>query len=218
MISTGKAFSQPIQERISHGTQWFWSNLSFDDWTQFLERPLRVEVKRIAVGNPKTVPAGRYAEEALRHFHLWDGLKDKLIFAENVRQVLDYVARNEVDAGLGYSTDAARQDQRSEDCRESPCREPSSPSSIRSESSKGQKRSTWQGHLLSSVISPEGQRFSVSTWFSRVIPLNRDGYLGRYGFFIAFFSEAIVAGRVSGDRLCRPGRDGNGLSPGKKKL
>jgi len=63
-------------------------------------------VKRIAIGNPKTVPAGRYAEEALKQFNLWDVLKDKLIFAENARQVLDYVAREEVDAGLVYSTDA----------------------------------------------------------------------------------------------------------------
>ncbi len=64
------------------------------------------EVKKIAIGNPKTVPAGRYAEEALKHFNLWNAVKDKLIFAENVRQVLDYVARGEVDAGLVYSTDA----------------------------------------------------------------------------------------------------------------
>ena len=68
---------------------------------------LKGAVKRIAMGNPKTVPAGRYAEEALRHFHLWEALKEKLVFGENVRQVLDYVARNEVDAGLVYSTDAA---------------------------------------------------------------------------------------------------------------
>jgi molybdate transport system substrate-binding protein len=66
----------------------------------------RKEVGKIAIGNPKTVPAGRYAEEALRHFNLWEGLKEKLIFGENVRQVLDYVARGEVDAGLVYSTDA----------------------------------------------------------------------------------------------------------------
>jgi molybdate transport system substrate-binding protein len=66
----------------------------------------RGEVKKVAIGNPKTVPAGRYAEEGLRYFNLWDAIKDKLIFAENVRQVLDYVARNEVDAGLVYSTDA----------------------------------------------------------------------------------------------------------------
>ena len=66
----------------------------------------RKQVGKVSIGNPKTVPAGRYAEEALRHFNLWEGLKEKLIFAENVRQVLDYVARAEVDAGLVYSTDA----------------------------------------------------------------------------------------------------------------
>jgi len=71
-----------------------------------LEDLLRREVGKIAIGGPQTVPAGRYAEEALRHFNLWEGLKEKLIFAENVRQVLDYVARDEVDAGLVYLTDA----------------------------------------------------------------------------------------------------------------
>jgi molybdate transport system substrate-binding protein len=66
----------------------------------------RGEIQKIAIGNPKTGPAGRYAEEVLRYFNLWDGIKDRLIFAENVRQVLDYVARGEVDAGMVYSTDA----------------------------------------------------------------------------------------------------------------
>jgi len=64
------------------------------------------EVKRIVIGNPKTVPAGRYAAEVLKSLHLWDGIMDKLVLAENVRQVLDYVARNEVDAGMVYTTDA----------------------------------------------------------------------------------------------------------------
>ena len=71
-----------------------------------LEDLLRREVGKIAIGDPRTVPAGRYAEEALRHHNLWDAVKEKLVFAENVRQVLDYVAREEVDAGLVYSTDA----------------------------------------------------------------------------------------------------------------
>jgi molybdate transport system substrate-binding protein len=66
----------------------------------------RPEVKKIAIGNPATVPAGRYAEQVLKKLNLWDPLKDKLVFAENVRQVLDYVARGEVDAGLVYATDA----------------------------------------------------------------------------------------------------------------
>ena len=68
---------------------------------------LEARVGRIVVGNPRTVPAGQYAEESLRALGLWDRLQPKLIFAENVRQALDYVARGEVDAGFVYSTDAA---------------------------------------------------------------------------------------------------------------
>jgi molybdate transport system substrate-binding protein len=64
------------------------------------------KVKRIAVGNPKTVPAGRYTAEVLDYYGIKQKIKDKLIYAENVRQVLDYVARGEVDAGIVYSTDA----------------------------------------------------------------------------------------------------------------
>ena len=64
------------------------------------------KVKHIAVGNPKTVPAGRYAAEVLDYYGITQKIKDKLVYAENVRQVLDYVARGEVDAGIVYSTDA----------------------------------------------------------------------------------------------------------------
>ena len=69
------------------------------------------EVKKIAIGNPKTVPAGRYAMEVFNHYKIADAIKDKLILAENVRQVLDYVARGEVDAGLVYQTDAMTRSQ-----------------------------------------------------------------------------------------------------------
>jgi molybdate transport system substrate-binding protein len=64
------------------------------------------EIRKIAMGNPKTVPAGRYAEEIFRYHRIYDAIKDKLIFAENVRQVLDYVGRGEVDAGVIYLSDA----------------------------------------------------------------------------------------------------------------
>jgi len=66
----------------------------------------KAEVKKIVIANPKSVPAGRYAEEVLKYFNLWEAVKDKLVFAEHVRQALDYVARNEVDAAIVYSTDA----------------------------------------------------------------------------------------------------------------
>jgi molybdate transport system substrate-binding protein len=62
-------------------------------------------ISRLAIGNPKTVPAGQYAEQALKSMALWDLLKSRLIPAENVRQVLDYVARDEVDAGFVYASD-----------------------------------------------------------------------------------------------------------------
>lgn len=74
-----------------------------------IERPADLaagRVARIVVGNPKTVPAGQYAEESLRALGLWDRLGPKLIFADDVRQALEYVARGEVDAGFVYTTDA----------------------------------------------------------------------------------------------------------------
>ena len=63
-------------------------------------------VRKIAVGNPKTVPAGRYAEEVFQYYRILDSIKDKLVLTENVRQALDYVGRGEVDAGVVYMTDA----------------------------------------------------------------------------------------------------------------
>jgi molybdate transport system substrate-binding protein len=64
------------------------------------------QVEKIAAGSPKTVPAGRYAEEVFVHFKVLPAIKKKLVYAEHVRQVLDYVVRGEVDAGVVYSTDA----------------------------------------------------------------------------------------------------------------
>jgi molybdate transport system substrate-binding protein len=64
-------------------------------------------VGRIVVGDPRSVPAGQYAEESLRALGVWTPLRPKLVFAENVRQALEYVARGEVDAGIVYVTDAA---------------------------------------------------------------------------------------------------------------
>jgi molybdate transport system substrate-binding protein len=62
-------------------------------------------VTRVAIGNPKTVPAGQYAQESLRASGIWERLGPRLVFGENVRQVLEYVARGEVDAGFVYATD-----------------------------------------------------------------------------------------------------------------
>ena len=64
-------------------------------------------VKRIAIGKTATVPVGRYTKEVLDLARLWPALEPKFVFADTVRQVLDYVARGEADAGFVYRTDAA---------------------------------------------------------------------------------------------------------------
>ncbi len=66
-------------------------------------------VNRIAMGNPASVPAGRYTQQALEQGKLWSAVEPKAIYALSVRQSLDYVARGEVDAGFVYNTDAAVQ-------------------------------------------------------------------------------------------------------------
>lgn len=71
-----------------------------------LQKP---EVKRIALGKPEGVPAGRYARGALEAARLWPAVEPKAVYAQNVRQALDYVARGEVEAGFVYATDAAVQ-------------------------------------------------------------------------------------------------------------
>lgn len=63
-------------------------------------------IKRIGIGNPASVPVGRYTRDVLQAENLWSVLEPKFIQADSVRQVLDYVSRAEVDAGFVYSTDA----------------------------------------------------------------------------------------------------------------
>lgn len=62
--------------------------------------------ERIAVGNPDSVPAGRYARASLRASGQWEALQSRMVLGESVRQVLDYVTRGEADAGFVYVTDA----------------------------------------------------------------------------------------------------------------
>lgn len=66
----------------------------------------RAEVQRIAIGKPASVPAGQYATLALQAAQLWLPLTPKFVQADNVRQVLAYVARGEVQAGFVYRSDA----------------------------------------------------------------------------------------------------------------
>jgi molybdate transport system substrate-binding protein len=65
------------------------------------------DIKRIAIGNPASVPVGRYTKGVLEKSGGWASLEPKFVYATSVRQALDYVARGETEAGFVYSTDAA---------------------------------------------------------------------------------------------------------------
>ncbi len=71
----------------------------------------RPEIQRIAIGDPKSVPAGQYAEESLHSYQLFDTVKSKIIYGKDVRQVLTYVETGNVDAGFVYLTDAQTSNQ-----------------------------------------------------------------------------------------------------------
>ncbi|MEH1914374.1 molybdate ABC transporter substrate-binding protein [Nostoc sp.] len=64
------------------------------------------KIKKIAIGEPRSVPAGQYGEQVLKKLKLYDRLKSKLVFANNVRQVLAAVESGNAEAGLVYATDA----------------------------------------------------------------------------------------------------------------
>jgi len=64
------------------------------------------DVTKIVMGDPEMTPVGMYSREVLAYAGVWDGLREKLVYAAHVRQILDYVSRGEVDAGLVYATDA----------------------------------------------------------------------------------------------------------------
>lgn len=64
----------------------------------------------IALGEPTSVPAGKYAQEVLNSFRIADRVNSQAVYGKDVRQVLNYVATGNADAGLVYHTDAMTSD------------------------------------------------------------------------------------------------------------
>lgn len=58
------------------------------------------------IGEPDSVPAGRYTKEVLEHLNLWEPMQEKLVLASDVRQVLTQVELGNADYGVVYSSDA----------------------------------------------------------------------------------------------------------------
>ncbi len=72
---------------------------------------LKTKAERISIGIPESVPAGKYAKEAIESMDMWKEIENKLVLSKDVRQVLTYVETGNVDAGFVYKTDAQFSDQ-----------------------------------------------------------------------------------------------------------
>jgi molybdate transport system substrate-binding protein len=64
-------------------------------------------VKHLALADPQSVPAGKYARQALVKLGIWEAVKKKVVAAADVRQALAYVETGAAEAGIVYATDAA---------------------------------------------------------------------------------------------------------------
>lgn len=65
-----------------------------------------IKDKKIAIGTPETVPAGRYAKQVLENAKLWEDIQSNIVFSKDVRSAMQYVEIGEVDFGFIYKTDA----------------------------------------------------------------------------------------------------------------
>jgi len=63
-------------------------------------------IDHFAVGEPESVPVGRYTKEVLEKLELWEPLQSKLVLSSNVRQVLTHVEMGNADIGIVYASDA----------------------------------------------------------------------------------------------------------------
>ncbi|MBL0164724.1 MAG: molybdate ABC transporter substrate-binding protein [Xanthomonadales bacterium] len=66
---------------------------------------------RLAIGEPNSVPAGKYAKAALTRLGVWTTVESRLVPAVHVRAALSFVARHETPLGIVYRSDAVSEDQ-----------------------------------------------------------------------------------------------------------
>lgn len=76
------------------------------DKIKSLDDLLTLEGTSIAMGEPESVPAGRYTLEALESLGLYEALEPHIVFTKDVRQALDYVDTENTIAGFCYGSDA----------------------------------------------------------------------------------------------------------------
>ena len=96
----------PTREVIAGNKIVLITGKSSDIYYKSLDEISADDINQIAIGNPESVPAGKYTEQILRNLDKWHELKSKIILAKDARQVLTYVETGNVDIGFVYESDA----------------------------------------------------------------------------------------------------------------
>lgn len=82
------------------------NNLKLDNFEDLTNK----QIKTIALGEPESVPAGKYAQEVLTSFQIAKQVNSKAVYGKDVRQIINYVATGNVDAAIVYRTDTQNAD------------------------------------------------------------------------------------------------------------
>jgi molybdate transport system substrate-binding protein len=77
------------------------ADLDIKDWRSLITG---TKINKIAIANPTLAPYGKAAEQAMRHYGLWDKIKGKMVWGESISQVNTYISTGVV--GLGFTTEA----------------------------------------------------------------------------------------------------------------
>ncbi len=95
-----KGFATAAPQIYAKGILVLWTARTGIQPTADLSILLKKEVQKVAIANPKTAPYGLAALEALRYFRIYDGVKAKLVYGENIGQTEQFVATQAADIGF----------------------------------------------------------------------------------------------------------------------
>jgi len=96
---TEKQLTLSVIHHYGTGQLVLWSK-TIDPAVAKMSTLLQPSIKKIAIANPAHAPYGQRAEESLRHYQLYDQIKDKLIMGENIAQTAQYAQSGAADIGI----------------------------------------------------------------------------------------------------------------------
>lgn len=99
MSSNGHVIPSSV-ERYAQGVIVLAVNKSSGVEVRDLKHLLMPDIRNVAIANPEHAPYGRAAMEALKSAGLWDRLKEKLVYGENIRQTLQFIQTGNAQAGI----------------------------------------------------------------------------------------------------------------------